>query len=147
MLKIRKELAPSKPVQLPGNPTDIPKNTGNPRESSSQVGDETAATSETPRNASLFFHDTSSMTPMASIRAISSALKKQVLNMELACHDDSGSDNQSPTLQEQITALAKASNGHNADLLKLNTLNAEVHDIKISLADNTDFSRKSCEIF
>ena len=67
--------------------------------------------------------------------------------MEFACHDDSVSDNQSPTLQEQITALAKASNCHNANLLKLNTLNAEVHEIKISLAENMDFLKKALRNF
>ena len=73
------------------------------------------------------------MTPMALLREQLSVHQEQdsVLDYDLACHDDSGPDNRNPTLQEQITALAKDSNGHNADLLQLQDLNKDVQEIKI----------------
>ena len=82
---------------------------------------------------------------MALLREQSSIHKEldPVLDYDLVYHDDSGLDNQNPTLQEQITALAKA--GHNADLLQLQDLNKDVQEIKISLADTMDLIQKALQ--
>ena len=68
-----------------------------------------------------------------------------VLNYDLVSHDDSSLDNQNPTLQEQITALAQANKGYNADLLQLQHLKQDVQEIKISLADNMNLIMKAVQ--
>ena len=114
------------PLANMSTPATQAKN-NNKREPTPLKGEETAANS-LPRNTSLLLQNSSSLTPMALLREQSSIHQEldPVLNYDLVNHDDSSPDNQNPTLQDQITALAKASKGHNADLLQLQDLNKDV---------------------
>ena len=107
------------------------------RETTPVKGEEPAAIS-LPKHTSSLVQDSLQLMPSALNRDQSSIHQEldAVLNYDLVSHDDSSLDNQYPTLQEQITAVAQANNGYNADLLQLQHLKEDVLAIKISLADN-----------
>ena len=131
------------PLANMSTPAKQAKNTTK-REMAPVKGEEPAAIS-LPKNTSSLLQDSSQLTPSALNRDQSSIHQEldAVLNYDLVSHDDSSLDNQNPTLQEQITALAQANKGYNADLLQLQHLKEDVLAIKISLADNMNLIMKA----